>query len=47
MWYKCIAWFHDMTQNNGKRGERWYHSITIIMLNILKDPMEGLNHISP
>ena len=27
MWYKCIAWFHDMTQNNGKRGEWWYHSI--------------------
>ena len=25
MWYKCIAWFHDMTQNNGKRGERLYH----------------------
>ena len=22
-----ICRFHDMTQNNGKRGERWYHSI--------------------
>ena len=37
-----------MAQCKGKRGERWSTvGYTIIMLSILKDPIEGLNHISP
>ena len=30
-----------------KRGERWYHFMIHYNVKHLKDPMEGLNHISP